>query len=238
MRERLLPPGDVRLVGARPDELIGRLHISALKFARDLPDSYHDQRSAYSTGIALVPDPDTIRPCSPAEAAQYIRDGAAQERSKTDVVLYLNGALEHADLFSKDVESHWFGYTRSPAGQLTTTPTDPNRTGREGVHIDSGDEYEHRLGVCLSGRRKLLVATHSARAILGETVDVRSTILRERLQAQPELLGEVACLHITLHAGEGYDAFTGSLPHDGCTWFADQENGPDEPASEVIFAKL
>ncbi len=239
MRELLLPPSDVRFAGVQPDELVGRLHISRLMFVTDLSDQ--DQSEMYHSDGALVPDPNTVRGCNPAEIVQYTRPSdPMRRRSKSDVVLYLNGALGRTNPFPDGSTPKWFGYNRSGPGQLTTTPTDPTVNDlREGLHVDSGDEYSHRLGVCLSGERQLLVATHSARLLLGEGVDISSTAVRERLHKQPELLGELACLHILFRADEGYDAFTEALLHDGSTLRASQKNGPT-PAlgSEIIFAKL
>lgn len=240
MRELLLPPSDVRFVGVQPDELVGRLHTSRLIFASALSDQA--QSEMYHSGGALVPDPSTVRDCTPSETARYTQpSGLMRERSESDIVLYLNGALGRANLFPDGFTPEWFGRTRSKPGQVTTTLTDPAVNDfREGLHVDYGDGYSHRLGVCLGGERQLLVATHSARLLLGEGVDnISSTAVRERIHTQPELLGELACLHISLKVDEGYDAFTGALLHDGSTLLASKQNGLTPACgSEIIFAKL
>ena len=109
-----------------------------------------------------------------------------------------------------------FGLASSVAGQLTTTRTSPGSTQKEGLHLDSGDRRKHGLGVCAAGVRQFLTVTHSAELLLGDSTHTTGS-LRRYLAKDEGRLSEVAILHIPLNTFYVYDAWTGTLGHDGST---------------------
>jgi hypothetical protein len=222
--------GDVRILAHNPTVLAERLHISQLTFAEQL--GIGEQQALYQAG-ALVPDPETIRRCTPEEVARFI--GPLEDPKETDVVVYLDS--EATTFLHTSDRTGWrpFGRTTSQPGQLTTTPVKRGKPRREGMHIDSGEQFERRLGL-IAGPRQLLVGTHSAPLLFGEAAagDATSSRLRELLRSKPELLGEIACLHVSL-TNEIYQAWTGGLLHDGSTWLSATERGGSGSPSSIVF---
>jgi hypothetical protein len=243
MTEKQFLDGNVKVQCTDPDILIPRMYMSGIVPVSALPAEYDDQRVQYLHPNALVPDPRSLRPCTPHEVERYVHPFDSAARQPTDVVMYLGpDALDRirADFFSTGTPEWFRGAACADAGQLTTTPSNPNADipKREGMHVDSEEGYKHRLGVCIRGSRSLLVATHSVERILGLGREATATALRQRFERHPELLGGIGCVHILFNATEAYDAWTGNLVHDGSTLPLNNKDGASGSVSQIAFARL
>lgn len=238
---------DVRILTPDPEVVRERLHLAGLMFAADL-QGYDGQRDQYAQG-ALVPDPRSIQPCPPSVAGYLVHSLAehASHRRKTDVIVYAGDSSKAVlnGIIAAQSDDRWFGTTVSPLGQLTTTLNTKIKEGsnKEGVHFDDGEQYGHRLGVCAQGPRQLLVGLHGASLLHGDAPGVLTTgAVRERLACDPVLLRSLACLFISLESGEGYDAYTERVLHDGATMIFEGQDGRAKrdapPDSTVVFARL
>ncbi len=184
---------------------------------------------------AFVPDPATIRPCTPAEVAHFVQPlpGNSYERRPTDVLVYAEDnaarfweAQVELDPSERVAALPQLGETHSLAGELTTTRNNDlaNGPNKEGLHLDSHDQYSHRLGVCLPhpagtpSQRWLALGATSAERLHGRAGQWRSSETRAVLQARPDLLAAISVLLIPLQPLEIYDAYTSQLLHDGSTW--------------------
>lgn len=220
------PESDLRIFCHEPYSLRAELQVSNLAIAQELREGFE---ADYSPGRqSLVPNPHTIRAATREEQAYYVRDvDELGERKQSDVLVYRGDAVY--DFLDTQEPSSWkpFGHTSSPAGQLTTTAS--NQPGlKEGMHVDSGVGYTHRLGVCVSGARKLLAVSHSAPHLFNEEIMPTTGDIMHLLTTNRQLLSRLACLHIPLKYSDIYDAYTGAIIHDGSTWL-------NTTASEIFF---